>query len=309
MLFKPLKQSQLRSRLEALLAGGGGREDAPAPRRRPAARRRRKTSGAEPGGGAAAGRVLVAEDDVVIREIVRQHLARLGHAADFVTNGREAVEAVSRKRYGLVLMDVQMPEMDGLEATAAIRRAERDGPRTPVIAFTAHALAGDRQKCLDAGMDDYVAKLNVGESLGGILERWLRDEGGTQDGGKSSPAARAGASLERFVKPSVLRLMERGGEAGGVFGLYEKFCADSKAVVKSLKTHARRGDAESLRRAAHRLKGRADIYGLERLAALCDEIERGATTGEMSNAAEGVKAVETELGLLRGAIESGRGGN
>ena len=310
VLFKPLKQSQLRSRLEAMLAGEGGRDDAPAPRKRPAARRR-KTSGAKPsGGGAAAERVLVAEDDAVIREIVRQHLARLGYAADFVTNGREAVEAVCRKRYGLVLMDVQMPEMGGFEATAAIRRAERDGRRrTPVIAFTAYALAGDRQKCLDAGMDDYVAKPDVGETLRGVLERWLRNEGGARDGGKPAPPARADASLELFVKPSVLRLMERDGEAGGASGLYEKFCADSKAVVESLKTHARRGDAERLRRTAHRLKGRADIYGLERLAKLCAEIERGATTGEMSSSEEGVKAVEMELGLLRGAIEYGRGTN
>jgi signal transduction histidine kinase/CheY-like chemotaxis protein/HPt (histidine-containing phosphotransfer) domain-containing protein len=310
VILKPLKQSQLRSRLEAMLAGEGERDDAPAPRRRPATRRR-KTSGAKPaGGGAAAERVLVAEDDAVIREVVRQYLARLGHPADFVTNGREAVEAVGRTRYGLVLMDVQMPEMDGFEATAAIRRAERDGRRrTPVIAFTAYALAGDRQKCLDAGMDDYIAKPDVGETLRGVLERWLRNEGGAQDGGKSAPPARADASLELFVKPSVLRRMKGDGEAGGVSGLYEKFCADSEAEVESLKTHARRGDAERLRRTAHRLKGRADIYGLERLAKLCAEIERGATTGEMSSSEEGVKAVEMELGLLRGAIEYERGTN
>ncbi|HEX6184203.1 MAG TPA: response regulator [Pyrinomonadaceae bacterium] len=310
VLFKPLTQSQLRSRLEATLSGEGAREDAATRRGRTAARRE-KTSGAKPScDGAGAARVLVAEDDAVIREVVRQHLARLGHEADFVMNGREAVEAVGRTRYGLVLMDVQMPEIDGYEATAAIRRAERDGrPRTTVVAFTAHALAGDRQKCLDAGMDDYVAKPDVGETLRAVLKRWLAPESRAQENRKSSPPAPVGTSLETFVRPSVLRLMGRDGEAGGVFGAYEKFCADSRAEVESLKTHARRGDAESLRRAAHRLKGRADIYGLERLAGLCAELEQRATTCEPSSSEEGIDAVELELGLLRGAIEYERGGD
>jgi CheY-like chemotaxis protein/HPt (histidine-containing phosphotransfer) domain-containing protein len=223
-------------------------------------------------------------------------------------SAEQALELLQRDLTPIVVTDLRMPGRGGVWLVREIRRRWPDRPLR-IIGMTAHAMDEDRDACFAAGMDDYVAKHDVGETLRGVLERWLRNEGVAQDGGKSSPPARAGASLELFVKPSVLRLMERDGEAGGASGLYEKFCADSKAEVESLKTHARRGDAERLRRTAHRLKGRADIYGLERLAKLCAEIERGAETGEISSPEEGVKAVEMELGLLRGAIEYERGSN
>jgi len=104
-------------------------------------------------------RVLVAEDNLVNQTLTQHLLSRRGHQAVIANNGREAFEALQREPFDLVLMDLQMPEMDGFEATAAIRAREAAGaPRTPIVALTAHAMEGDRQRCLDAEMDGYVSK-------------------------------------------------------------------------------------------------------------------------------------------------------
>ena len=117
---------------------------------------------------------MVAEDNPVNQKLIVRLLEKLGHQADVAANGLEAVEAISQLGYSIVLMDCQMPEMDGFEATAEIRkRDEQDGIHTPVIAVTAHAMKGDRERCLAAGMDDYVSKPVRSEDLKAALDRWL----------------------------------------------------------------------------------------------------------------------------------------
>jgi two-component system sensor histidine kinase/response regulator len=119
-------------------------------------------------------RVLVVEDNLVNQKVAVRMLDRLGYASDVAANGREALSALGRRDYDAVLMDCQMPEMDGYQATVQIRLAERGARHTPVIALTAHALPGDRERCVEAGMDDYLTKPIDFDQLDDVLARWIR---------------------------------------------------------------------------------------------------------------------------------------
>jgi CheY-like chemotaxis protein len=174
-LVKPVKRAQLLDCVASILAQqtpqSADRGEPPQPPPQPSGVKRPET-----------GRILVAEDNPVNQLVLLQLLARLGYSADAVANGKEAVEAVCRGGYDLVLMDCQMPEMDGFEATARIRETEKQArlPRTPIIAVTAHALADDRDKCLKAGMDDYLSKPVAPNLLAEVLKRWSGVDRGLQ---------------------------------------------------------------------------------------------------------------------------------
>jgi two-component system sensor histidine kinase/response regulator len=167
-LTKPVKQSQLFDCLATVMgglaepAGLAGRQSMTGDWKSPVV-----------GGERRRGRVLVAEDNRVNQRVTLHQLRRLGYAADAVANGAEAIEALSHVPYDIVLMDCQMPELDGYAATAAIRQREGIGRHTPIIALTAHALQGDREKCLAAGMDDYLSKPVDCTELGAVLARWV----------------------------------------------------------------------------------------------------------------------------------------
>jgi PAS domain S-box-containing protein len=134
--------------------------------------------------------ILVAEDNLVNQEVIRAMLDYLGVSVDVVSSGREALEAATRKPYDLVFMDCQMPDMDGYEATEALRRLERErnaAARLPIITLTAHALQGDREKCLEAGMDDYLGKPFTLEQLQHIIETWLGEKRRSLPGRQAAP--------------------------------------------------------------------------------------------------------------------------
>ena len=170
-LTKPVKQAHLRESLTRVLGTSSLRMVA-VPRAAAAASARRRA------------RVLVAEDNRVNQKVVLLQLHQLGYSADAVADGAEVIEALARFAYDIVLMDCQMPEIDGYDAARLIREREASGrTHVPIIAMTAHALSGDRDKCLAAGMDDYITKpVKVGE-LDAVLARW--------DPGRASQPAEA----------------------------------------------------------------------------------------------------------------------
>lgn len=117
--------------------------------------------------------ILIAEDNLINQKVIERMVQKLGYRADLVANGRAAIEAVSQSEYGLVFMDCQMPEMDGFEACREIRKRESGAAHIPIVAITANAMKGDRERCLDAGMDDYVSKPFKQDDLKSVIRKWI----------------------------------------------------------------------------------------------------------------------------------------
>jgi CheY-like chemotaxis protein len=160
-LARPLRLAQLQATLERILAPAGPREELVT------RHSLKEEAGAGPAG------ILVVEDNAVNRKLVVTMLKKLGHKADVASHGREALAALDRGGYRLVLMDCQMPEMDGFEATRRIRAREDGQARIPIVALTANAMEGDRDRCLAAGMDGYLAKPIQTEALRSVVETWI----------------------------------------------------------------------------------------------------------------------------------------
>ena len=215
--------------------------------------------------------ILLAEDNPVNQRVAVAMLNRLGHVATVVDNGREAVEAWEQGGFDLVLMDCQMPEMDGFTATAAIRqREEGRARRTVIVAMTANALEGDREHCLAAGMDDYLPKPVTRSRLKQTLDRWF-------EGSDSQPvqlAAHTGAVLDR------VQLLAATGDdeelAREILGLFAESLPD---LVRRIASAANGRDATALYAAAHELKGAAANIGAQQIADLAAELESLASAG------------------------------
>ena len=221
-------------------------------------------------------RILVADDHTVNQQLAVVMLERLGYRVDVVGNGKEAVDAVIRLPYALVLMDCQMPEMDGYDATRKIR--ELENRRIPIIAMTANAMQGDREKCSEAGMDDYLAKPVKPEHIAQMLEKWLPtnevQEGSdmiNSDQNKEEPSQSTSHSP---IDSSVLQEWRSLGGPGFVARMVSQFIKDATDCITEVEQAVASGDPVRLGKAVHGLKGICRNIGANDLATLCVQLEQ-----------------------------------
>ena len=280
VVVKPVRASELYDAMVGVAGGATVRTAARAGAEAPAPTARRA-------------HILLVEDNAINQEVAREMITRLGHSCTCLDSGAPAVEAATGGVYDLVLMDCQMPGMDGYDATAAIRTWEArhgQGRRIPIVALTAHAMKGDRNRCLAVGMDDYLTKPLQADDLQSILEHWLehRPGGGATAGAPSAPAADAHqeAALEATV-------VERcSGVRSLAARLLVTFVRQVGEDLASVEAAGRAGQTESMARAAHRLKGAAVSLGLA-------ECHRAAAALEAASRAGDGDAIAANMAILR----------
>ena len=245
--------------------------------------------------------ILVAEDNVVNQQVMRGVLQARGYRVEIVDDGLKAVAAFGRSSYDAVLMDCQMPTMDGYAATGEIRRHEGESRRTPIIALTANALDGERDKCLAAGMDDYIAKPIRPETLYAMLDRHT-------DPGPDSSAATLSADPPAHGEPldlSVLqnlRTLEQSVASDFVAPAIAAFLRDAPTLLARMRQALAEADAEPLENAAHALMGSSAVLGAKQLAQICAELERNAQAGDLASGPNLVARLEGEYERVRPAL-------
>jgi len=221
-------------------------------------------------------RVLVVEDHPVNQRVARLMLEQLGCRVDMAANGQEALDQLRLLPYDVVLMDGEMPVMDGFTTTREIRRRERDGTRQLIIAMTAKAMQGDRERCLKAGMDDYLPKPVKLEDLVRVLRRW-QNQREPDEAPTDAAAAQAAPPLPRNgVDQSVLdqlRAMAEATDPALLERIITAFVTDTRKRLERLRRAVAAGDAETVRETAHALKGASASVGAHRMAELALEIE------------------------------------
>ena len=261
-------------------------------------------------------RILLAEDNAVNVKLALRLLERIGYTADVAENGFEVLDKVEREPYDVVLMDVQMPEMDGLEAT---RRIRRQWPHRPlrIIAMTANAMGGDREMCLAAGMDDYLSKPVRPQLLAAALEAAaaeIRRGAGastTAAPAETAPAAEAPAAdgeTAPAIDPAALaELLESvGGDGEFVGEVVDAYLGDAPVQLEAMRTALAAGDLVALGRAAHTLKGNSRNVGATTLAEVARLIEEQARAGDATDAAARIEDADRAFGAVGEALASAR---
>jgi CheY-like chemotaxis protein len=240
--------------------------------------------------------VLVVEDNVLNQVVAVGILNRLGCDADVVGNGRDAVTAATRGAYGVVLMDCRLPGLDGYQATAEIRRREGAGRHVPIVAMTASVSQEDRERCLAAGMDGYVAKPVLVGDLDAVLARWLPE---------AAPAAGAEPAADVLDRDRIAALMELDQDGQGsrlLTRLAAAFLAGAPADLAGLRAAVERGDAAAGGDVAHHLKGAAATLGSGAVVDLCEDLELLAGADALGSAGHLLGRLEAELDRVRDAL-------
>jgi two-component system sensor histidine kinase/response regulator len=266
-LTKPVRQNDLAECLHQVLASvtpvktptrSQGQGQAAEPPAHP-------PSATEPGvpqateGGSGQQRVLVAEDNEVNQEVALEMLSELGYAAGLAKNGLEAVQALEHQEYAVVLMDCQMPVMDGYQAAQEIRRRANGGRRIPIVAVTAHALVGEREKAMAAGMDDYLAKPITPRALQEVLEKWV------------GPGVESEVAEEPPLERRSLPVLEPGVQRSQA--VLKIFLQHVPTQLEEVRQAVESGNPIRVRQTAHKLKGGCLAVGVSRMAAVCKALE------------------------------------
>ena len=237
------------------------------------------------------GRVLVVEDQPLNREVAIGILASLGLRTDTANHGRQALDVLRGQHFDAVLMDCEMPVMDGFSATVAIRRQEPAGTRIPIIALTADATAAGREACLAAGMDDYLAKPFRREALHATLVRWLAPSPRTESsasmaGGSTADSTAPAESILDGATLDALRALPRSGAKGMLEHIGELYLVDSRGLIASIEASLGAGNSADLARAAHAWRSYNGNVGAHGLARLCRELEDAARQSDFAAARE-----------------------
>jgi GAF domain-containing protein/DNA-binding response OmpR family regulator/HPt (histidine-containing phosphotransfer) domain-containing protein len=248
-------------------------------------------------------RILLTEDNAVNQKLALRLLEKMGYRADVAGNGLEAIEAVERQPYDLILMDVQMPEMDGLEATRRIVERWPETERPWIVAMTAEAMQGDRERCLAAGMNDYITKPIRPDVLAAAIGR-TPVRGTPRPGSAAVETSSADGGTTGPVDRSVVdRLSESmGGDPAFVAELIGQFVTDTPGLVEAARAGLRDGKADEVVRAAHTLKSNAATFGANDLQARSKALEEAAKSGALDGAAEQLDGMASELDRVRAEL-------
>jgi two-component system, sensor histidine kinase and response regulator len=266
-------------------------------------------------GAGAARQVLLAEDNPVNQKVASAMLENLGFHVDVVTDGAQAVKAATETSYAAILMDGQMPVLDGYKATSEIRRLEAGAQHTPIIAVTGSTMKADQQRCLAAGMDDYVAKPFDQPALDDVLNRWVSDgsdPNGIGDPSEPPPPIHVGLAHLHDPDRAVLdvEVVERLGRLGEATGedllgqLATLFLSDADTRVVALRQAIARDDAGAVVRSAHTLSGASANLGATVLARLCATLAADGVVGDLGGGPALLDALEDELSRVRSALGS-----
>jgi two-component system sensor histidine kinase/response regulator len=252
-------------------------------------------------------RILLAEDNLVNQKVAIKALEKLGYSADTANDGAQALQATRERRYDLILMDVQMPVMDGMEATRQIRDAHSGSlnPAVTIVALTAHAMAGDKERCLNMGMDDYLAKPIKAAELQEVISKWLTVGPAGQESELLPEILRVQKvpAAPVFDEKVLLDLLEGDHESAREIAV--QYLDDVGGQVSALREAIQAGNFESVRNRAHQLKGASASVGAEAMRFCAADIEKKAAGGSLSDGEKSsiVAELEHQLNLINAMAE------
>ena len=250
-------------------------------------------------GGPPKGYILVAEDNPDNQLVAKYILNSLGYEVDLVETGRQAIESLGQKRYDIVLMDCQMPEMDGFEATHQIRKDEEGQNRhIPIIAMTAYALKGDREKCIESGMDDYISKPVTIDVLVEKMNKLLRDDHEKPSRSSGETVSDPESSLDMSVLAELVAVQDENG-TGLVDELATIFLTDSPNRMEAIRQAVEADDSAALEHSAHALKGSCTIIGANTMRDICYELEKMGSQSQFGGSTETFSRLEDEFAQVQ----------